>query len=317
MANIGGNEMKLDGRSLISLNDFTTSEIEGIVDIALEIGKDQRSYGDVLAGYVMGALFYESSTRTRLSFESAMLRLGGKVLGFSDASTSSTKKGESLADTIRVMDDYCDIIVLRHPKEGSALLASQYSTVPLINAGDGGHRHPTQTLTDIFTLKMEFGKISGLKIALCGDLKFGRTVHSLLETLSRWKNNHFILISPEKLRIPEWLRTNLCEKGIEFSEITDLQEGIKDADALYMTRIQKERFFSEEEYLKLKNTYILNAKRLDNSPKRMIVMHPLPRVNEIHYNVDDDTRSRYFQQAAYGVPARMALLALLLGRWPQ
>lgn len=309
--------MKLDGRSLISLNDFTTSEIEGIVDIALEIGKDQRSYGDVLAGYVMGALFYESSTRTRLSFESAMLRLGGKVLGFSDASTSSTKKGESLADTIRVMDDYCDIIVLRHPKEGSALLASQYSTVPLINAGDGGHRHPTQTLTDIFTLKMEFGKISGLKIALCGDLKFGRTVHSLLETLSRWKNNHFILISPEKLRIPEWLRTNLCEKGIEFSEITDLQEGIKDADALYMTRIQKERFFSEEEYLKLKNTYILNAKRLDNSPKRMIVMHPLPRVNEIHYNVDDDTRSRYFQQAANGVPARMALLALLLGRWPQ
>ena len=309
--------MKLDGRSLISLNDFTTSEIEGIVDIALEIGKDQRSYGDVLAGYVMGALFYESSTRTRLSFESAMLRLGGKVLGFSDASTSSTKKGESLADTIRVMDDYCDIIVLRHPKEGSALLASQYSTVPLINAGDGGHRHPTQTLTDIFTLKMEFGKISGLKIALCGDLKFGRTVHSLLETLSRWKNNHFILISPEKLRIPEWLRTNLCEKGIEFSEITDLQEGIKDADALYMTRIQKERFFSEEEYLKLKNAYILNAKRLADAPEGMIVMHPLPRVNEIHYNVDEDPRSRYFQQAAYGVPARMALLALLLGRWPQ
>ena len=307
--------MDLKGRNLVSLNEFTTSEIEGIVDVAIEMSGDITRYGDMLDGHILGALFYEASTRTRLSFESAVLRLGGKVLGFADASTSSTKKGESLADTIRVMDDYCDIIVLRHPKEGSAQLASQYSTVPVINAGDGGHRHPTQTLTDIFTLKKEFNMITDLRIALCGDLKFGRTVHSLLETLSRWKGNSFALISPEKLRIPEWLRSYLRENSIDFIETDDLEVGLKNANALYMTRIQKERFFSEEEYLKLKNAYILNTKRLKNAPPKMIIMHPLPRVNEINYEVDADERSRYFDQAANGVPARMALLALLLGRW--
>ena len=307
--------MDLKGRSLVSLNEFTTSEIEGIVDVALEMSGNMRKYGTLLQGDIMGALFYESSTRTRLSFESAILRLGGKVIGFADASTSSTKKGESLADTIRVMDDYCDIIVLRHPKEGSAKLASQYATVSIINAGDGGHRHPTQTLTDIFTLKKEFKRMTDLRIALCGDLKFGRTVHSLLETLSRWKGNSFVLISPEKLRIPEWLRSYLIDNNIDFAETDDFEEGIKNTNALYMTRIQKERFFSEEEYLKLKNAFILNAKRLKNAPPEMIIMHPLPRVNEINYDVDDDERSRYFSQAANGVPTRMALLALLLGRW--
>jgi len=307
--------MDLKGRNLVSLNEFTTSEIEGIVDVAIEMSGDITRYGAMLDGHILGALFYESSTRTRLSFESAVLRLGGKVLGFADASTSSTKKGESLADTIRVMDDYCDIIVLRHPREGSAQLASQYSTVPVINAGDGGHRHPTQTLTDIFTLKNEFNRITDLRIALCGDLKFGRTVHSLLETLSRWKGNSFALISPEKLRIPEWLRAYLLENNIDFVETDDFEEGIKNASALYMTRIQKERFFSEEEYLKLKNAYILNTKRLRNAPPKMIIMHPLPRINEINYDVDTDDRSRYFNQAANGVPTRMALLALLLGRW--
>jgi len=309
--------MELKGRKMVSLNEFTTNEIEEIVDAALEISTDITGYGKLLQGYIMGALFYEASTRTRLSFESAMLRLGGKVVGFADASTSSSKKGESLADTIRVMDDYCDIIVLRHPKEGSAKLAGQFSTVPIINAGDGGHKHPTQTLTDLVTLKKEFARISNLKIALCGDLRFGRTVHSMLETLSRWKGNSFVLISPEKLRIPEWLRSNLEEMYIDFTEITDLETGIERADVLYMTRIQKERFFSEKEYLKLKNAYILDVKRLKNSPSEMIVMHPLPRVNEIDYDVDNDDRSRYFQQAANGVPARMALLALLLGRWRQ
>ncbi len=307
--------MEMKGRRMISLNDFTTNEIEEIVDVALEISEDITGYGRVLEGCIMGALFYEASTRTRLSFESAMLRLGGKVVGFADASTTSSKKGESLADTIRVMDDYCDIIVLRHPKEGSAKLAAQFSTVPIINAGDGGHKHPTQTLTDLVTLKKEFARISNLKIALCGDLKFGRTVHSMLETLSRWKGNSFVLISPEKLRIPDWLRSNLTEMDVDFMEITDLRRGIENADVLYMTRIQKERFFSEKEYLKLKNAYILNTKRLKNSPSGMIVMHPLPRVNEIDYDVDNDDRSRYFQQAANGVPARMALLSLLLGRW--
>jgi len=309
--------MELKGKKMVSLNEFTTNEIEEIVDVALEMSEDITGYGRLLEGYIMGALFYEASTRTRLSFESAMLRLGGKVVGFSDASTSSSKKGESLADTIRVMDDYCDIIVLRHPKEGSAKLAAQFSTVPIINAGDGGHRHPTQTLTDLVTLKKEFARISDLKIALCGDLKFGRTVHSMLETLSRWKGNSFVLISPEKLRIPDWLRSNLVEMNIDFKEITDLETGIEEADVLYMTRIQKERFFSEKEYLKLKNAYILNVKRLKNSPSGMIVLHPLPRVNEIDYDVDNDDRSRYFQQAANGVPARMALLVLLLGRWYQ
>ncbi len=309
--------MGLAGRNLVSLNDFETSDIEQMIELACDMSRNMRDYGDLLSGFIMATLFYEASTRTRLSFEAAMLRLGGKVLGFSDASTTSSKKGESLADTIRVIDDYSDVIVLRHPREGSAMMASQYSTVPLINAGDGGHRHPTQTLTDLFTLKNELGRINGLKIAVCGDLLFGRTVHSLLETLSRWKNNSFRLVSPDELRIPEWLRSNLEKKNIDFLETSDLIEGMEGADALYMTRIQKERFFSEEEYLRLKNAYILNAKRLRYAPEKMIVMHPLPRVNEIHYDVDGDERSRYFDQAAGGVPARMALLALLLGRWPQ
>lgn len=307
--------MDLSGRNLVSLNDLETSEIARIMDVALEISGDIRKHGDLLSGHIMAALFFEASTRTRLSFESAMQRLGGKVLGFSDASTTSSKKGESLADAIRVIDDYSDVIVLRHPREGSALLASQVSTVPLINAGDGGHRHPTQTLTDMFTLKKEFGRIDGLRIAVCGDLLFGRTVHSLLETLSRWDNNSFNLISPTELKIPDWLRDNLEKKGIDFIETRDLSKGMKNADALYMTRIQKERFFSEEEYLRLKNAYILTAKRLSTAPERMIVMHPLPRVNEVHYDVDRDPRSRYFVQAAGGVPVRMALVALLLGRW--
>lgn len=306
--------MDLKGKNLISLNDYTKAEIGHILKTGLELSKDRKIYAELLRGLVGGMMFYEPSTRTRLSFESAILRLGGKVLGFSDAGSSSTKKGESLADTVRVMDDYCDIIVLRHPREGSALLASSYSTVPLINAGDGGHRHPTQTLADIFMLKKEFGRITGLKIAICGDLKFGRTVHSLLETLSRWEGNSFNLISPKELRIPVWLRNKMDAADVDVMESNDLKKGMADADVLYMTRIQKERFFSEEEYLKLKNAYILNADKLRDAPEGMIVMHPLPRVNEIDYDVDNDQRSRYFEEAANSVPVRMALVSLLTGR---
>ncbi len=309
--------MALQNRSLVSLNDFDKEDIEKIVDTGIAISKDVYAYGDLLKGSIAAVNFYEPSTRTRLSFESAVLRLGGKILGFTDAGSTSAKKGESLADTIRVMDDYCDIIIQRHPKEGSAKLAAQFSTVPVINAGDGGHRHPTQTLTDLLTLKKEFGKLTGLKVALCGDLKFGRTVHSLLETLSRWQNNSFNLISPKELRIPKWLRSNLENKGIDFMETTYLEEGIKNADVLYMTRIQKERFFSEEEYLKLKGAYVLTRKKLQKSPEHMIVMHPLPRVNEIDYDVDKDSRSRYFEESANGVPVRMSLLAHILGRWEE
>lgn len=308
--------MELKGRSLVSLGDFALEEIERIVDVGIEISNDIKGYSHLLKGCIVGMTFHEPSTRTRLSFESAVLRLGGRTLGFADAGSTSSKKGESLADAIRVIDDYCDIIVQRHPREGSAKLASDFATVPVINAGDGGHKHPTQTLTDLLTLKKEFGRLTNLKIAICGDLKFGRTVHSLLETLSRFEGNSFSLISPKKLRIPKWLKSYLEKKDINFIETGSLAEGMEGANALYMTRIQKERFFSEEEYLKLKGSYILNRRKLQDAPENMIVMHPLPRVNEIEYDVDgDEKRNRYFQQAANGVPVRMALLSLLMGRW--
>lgn len=306
--------MSLAGRHLIDPNDFTLEELQQIVELGLTFYQDPQSYHDICKGKVLGTLFYEPSTRTRLSFESAMLRMGGSVLGFSDANTSSVRKGESIADTIRVMDDYADILVMRHPREGAPKLASEYSTVPIINGGDGGHQHPTQTLTDLITIQHYLGKIEGLRVALCGDLLFGRTVHSLLKTLSRFPNMEFFLVSPPELKIPQHLRTSLLEEyQVKITETASLEEVLPQVDILYMTRIQKERFFNEEDYVKLKDTYILDQKKLIHTKKSLLILHPLPRVNEIHYDVDDDPRAKYFDQAKLGVYVRMALMALLLG----
>lgn len=306
--------MSLKGRHLIDPNDFTLQELQQVIDLGLKIYETPAKYADVCKGKILGTLFYEPSTRTRLSFESAMLRLGGSILGFADANTSSVKKGESVADTIRVLDDYADILVMRHPREGAPKLASQYSTVPVINGGDGGHQHPTQTLTDLITIQHYRGEIKNLKVAFCGDLLFGRTVHSLLRTLSRYPNMSFILISPEELRIPAHLKEEVIEKyGVEIIETTSLEQHIEEIDILYMTRIQKERFFNEEDYVKLKDSYILRREKLKDAKQDLLVLHPLPRVNEIHYDVDDDIRAKYFEQAKLGVYVRMALIALLLG----
>lgn len=306
--------MTLQGKHLIDPNDLTLEEIQQIVDLGLKIYKNPAEYSEVCKGKILGTLFYEASTRTRLSFESAMLRMGGKVLGFSDANTSSVVKGESIADTIRVMDDYADILVMRHPREGAPKLASQYSTVPVINGGDGGHQHPTQTLTDLITIQYYKGQIKNLTVAFCGDLLFGRTVHSLLKTLSRYPNIRFILISPPELKIPYHLKEEILQNySVEILETNCLDTYIKEIDILYMTRIQKERFFNEEEYVKLKDSYILNMEKLKDAKEDMLILHPLPRVNEISYDVDNDSRGKYFQQAKLGVYVRMALIALLLG----
>ncbi|SDK01535.1 aspartate carbamoyltransferase [Natronincola ferrireducens] len=306
--------MSLKGRHVIDPNDLTLEEIQEVVDLGLKIYSNPSAYAEICKGKILGTLFYEASTRTRLSFESAMLRLGGSILGFSDASTTSVKKGETIADTIRVMDDYADILVMRHPREGAPKLASQYATVPLINGGDGGHQHPTQTLTDLITIKHYKGEIKNLKVALCGDLLFGRTVHSLLKTLSRYEGMKFILISPPELKVPYHLKNEILENyDVEIVETNCLETHMPEIDLLYMTRIQKERFFNEEDYVKLKDSYIVNRDKLQNAKEDMLILHPLPRVNEINYDVDTDPRGKYFEQARLGIYVRMALIALLTG----
>lgn len=306
--------MSLKGRHLIDPNDFTLEELDEVFDLAGRIIRNRDAFGSICKGKILGTCFYEPSTRTRLSFESAMLRMGGTVLGFSDASTSSVSKGESIADTIRVLSTYADVVVMRHPKEGAPKLASEYSAVPVINGGDGGHQHPTQTLTDLLTIRQYHNTLDNRTIAFCGDLKFGRTVHSLISAMSRYKGSSFVLISPSELKLPEQLKTSLTEKyNIKIHETESLEEVINQVDVLYMTRIQRERFFNEADYMRLKDSYILDRSKLRNAKENMLVMHPLPRVNEISYDVDADKRAVYFKQAEYGIYARMALMALLLG----
>ena len=294
--------------------DLSVEEIDELIDIANDIIKDRTRYQDVCRHKILATLFFEPSTRTRLSFESAMLSLGGSVLGFSSASNTSTSKGESVSDTISVVSSYCDIIAMRHPKEGAPLVATRKSTVPLINAGDGGHNHPTQTLTDLLTIYREKGRLDNLTIGFCGDLKFGRTVHSLTKAMSRYKNIKFVFIAPSELKIPEYLKHDLLDaKNLDYKEVETIEEVIEDLDILYMTRVQKERFFNEQDYIRLKDTYILDLKKLEKSKSDLIVMHPLPRVNEIAIEVDDDPRAKYFDQVQNGRFMRMALILKMLG----
>ena len=302
-------------KHLLSPLDLSVEELDKLLDVAGDIAADPSKYAHVMTGKKLATLFYEPSTR--LSFEAAMLNLGGSVLGFSSADSSSASKGESVADTIRVISCYADICAMRHPKEGAPLVASIHSRIPVINAGDGGHQHPTQTLTDLMTIRALKGHFDGLTIGLCGDLKFGRTVHSLINSLVRYNNIHFILISPKELRVPDYIREDvLTAKGIEFEEVTSLDEVMPKLDILYMTRVQKERFFNEEEYLRMKDYYILTREKMALAKEDMIVLHPLPRVNEISVEVDDDPRAAYFKQAQYGVYVRMALIMYLLDMIP-
>ena len=299
---------------LIDPMDLSVEEINELIDIANDIIKDRTRYQDVCRHKILATLFFEPSTRTRLSFESAMLSLGGSVLGFSSASNTSASKGESVSDTISVVSSYCDIIAMRHPKEGAPLVATRKSTVPLINAGDGGHNHPTQTLTDLLTIYREKGRLDNLTIGFCGDLKFGRTVHSLTKAMSRYKNIKFVFIAPSELKIPEYLKHDLLDaKNLDYKEAETIEEVIEDLDILYMTRVQKERFFNEQDYIRLKDTYILDLKKLEKSKSDLIVMHPLPRVNEIAIEVDDDPRAKYFDQVQNGRFIRMALILKMLG----
>ncbi|MCB8562601.1 aspartate carbamoyltransferase [Faecalibacillus intestinalis] len=299
---------------LIDPMDLSVEEIDELIDIANDIIKDRTRYQDVCRHKILATLFFEPSTRTRLSFESAMLSLGGSVLGFSSASNTSASKGESVSDTISVVSSYCDIIAMRHPKEGAPLVATRKSTVPLINAGDGGHNHPTQTLTDLLTIYREKGRLDNLTIGFCGDLKFGRTVHSLTKAMSRYKNIKFVFIAPPELKIPEYLKHDLLDaKNLDYKEVETIEEVIGDLDILYMTRVQKERFFNEQDYIRLKDTYILDLKKLEKSKSDLIVMHPLPRVNEIAIEVDDDPRAKYFDQVQNGRFMRMALILKMLG----
>ena len=304
-------------KHLLSPLDLSVEELDRLLDVAADIAADPSKYAHVMDGKKLATLFYEPSTRTRLSFEAAMLNLGGSVLGFSSADSSSASKGESVADTIRVISCYADICAMRHPKEGAPLVASMHSRIPVINAGDGGHQHPTQTLTDLMTIRALKGHFDGLTIGLCGDLKFGRTVHSLINSLVRYNNIRFILISPKELRVPDYIREDvLTAKGVEFEEVTSLDEVMPQLDILYMTRVQKERFFNEEEYLRMKDYYILTREKMALAKEDMIVLHPLPRVNEISVEVDDDPRAAYFKQAQYGVYVRMALIMYLLDMIP-
>ena len=299
---------------LIDPMDLSVEEIDELIDIANDIIKDRTRYQDVCRHKILATLFFEPSTRTRLSFESAMLSLGGSVLGFSSASNTSASKGESVSDTISVVSSYCDIIAMRHPKEGAPLVATRKSTVPLINAGDGGHNHPTQTLTDLLTIYREKGRLDNLTIGFCGDLKFGRTVHSLTKAMSRYKNIKFVFIAPPELKIPEYLKHDLLDaKNLDYKEVETIEEVIEDLDILYMTRVQKERFFNEQDYIRLKDTYILDLNKLEKSKSDLIVMHPLPRVNEITTEVDDDPRAKYFDQVQNGRFMRMALILKMLG----
>ncbi len=300
-------------KHLIDIMDLSVSEIDEILELAGEIIASPDDFSDVCRKKKLATLFFEPSTRTRLSFESAMLSLGGSVLGFSEAQSSSAAKGESVSDTIRVVSCYCDIIAMRHPKEGAPLVAAMKSSVPIINAGDGGHNHPTQTLTDLLTIKRELGKFSGLTVGLCGDLKFGRTVHSLISALSRYENVKFVLISPEELKLPEFNRKEVLERGgIAYSEVTSLEDAMPELDVLYMTRVQKERFFNEADYLRLRDSYILTPEKMALAKENMRVLHPLPRVNEISVAVDEDPRAAYFRQVLNGKFVRMALIMNLL-----
>ena len=292
--------------------DFSTEELDKLFDLANDIENNPSKYAHKCDGKILATCFYEPSTRTRLSFESAMLRLGGQVLGFSDAASSSASKGESVSDTIRAVSCYADICAMRHPKEGAPMVAASRSKIPVINAGDGGHQHPTQTLTDLLTIRSKKGRLGNFTIGLCGDLKFGRTVHSLINALVRYENVHFILISPEELRIPSYLRDKLTDMGVSFEEVIRLEDVMPQLDLLYMTRVQRERFFNEEDYVRLKDFYILNKQKMELAKDDMLVLHPLPRVNEISVEIDDDPRAVYFDQVQYGVYVRMALILTLL-----
>lgn len=299
----------LKGRSLIEPMDLSLEELDELLNLAGKIIENPAAYADVCKGKVLATLFYEPSTRTRLSFEAAMLRLGGSVMGFSSADSSSAAKGESVADTIRTIACYADIAAMRHPKEGAPMVAAMSTDMPVINGGDGGHQHPTQTLTDLLTIRTLKGRLDNFTIGLCGDLKFGRTVHSLIKALSRYENIKFVLISPEELRIPDYIREEILIKNkIEFKEVERLENVMDELDVLYMTRVQKERFFNEADYIRLKDSYILDAEKMESAKSDMIVMHPLPRVNEISTEIDSDPRAAYFKQAKYGMFVRMALI---------
>lgn len=300
-------------RHLMSPLDFTAEELDRLFDLANDIERQPEKYAHICDGKILATCFYEPSTRTRLSFESAMTRLGGRVIGFSDAASSSASKGESVSDTIRVISCYADICAMRHPKEGAPMVAAEKSGVPVINAGDGGHQHPTQTLTDLLTIRSLKGSLGDFTIGLCGDLKFGRTVHSLIHALVRYDNIRYIFISPEELRVPDYITDMLKSKDISFQEVIRLEDVMPQLDLLYMTRVQKERFFNEEDYVRLKDFYILDSAKLTRAKDDMLVLHPLPRVNEISVEVDDDPRAAYFKQAQYGVYVRMALILTLLG----
>ncbi|MDD2969809.1 MAG: aspartate carbamoyltransferase [Lachnospiraceae bacterium] len=300
-------------RHLMSPLDFTTSELDKLFDLASEIEKNPKKFSNTCNGKILATCFYEPSTRTRLSFESAMYHLGGNVLGFSDAASSSASKGESVSDTIRMISCYADICAIRHPKEGAPVVASNKSSIPVINAGDGGHQHPTQTLTDLLTIRSMKGRLENFTIGLCGDLKFGRTVHSLINALIRYPGIQFIFISPEELKIPDYIREDVLDKNkISYKEFVRLEDCMEDLDLLYMTRVQRERFFNEEEYIRLKDFYILDKNKMALAKEDMLVLHPLPRVNEISVEVDDDPRAVYFKQVQYGVYVRMALILTLL-----
>ena len=300
-------------RHLLNPLDFSVEEIDSLLSLARDIEKDLPKYAHVCDGKKLATLFYEPSTRTRLSFEAAMLNLGGSVLGFSSANSSSAAKGESVADTIRMISCYADICAMRHPKEGAAFVAAQKARIPVINAGDGGHQHPTQALTDLMTIRSKTGRLNNLTIGLCGDLKFGRTVHSLISAMARYEGIKFVLISPQELRVPDSIREDVLKANqIPFEEVDSLDAALGSLDILYMTRVQKERFFNEEDYIRLKDCYILDRKKMKLAKENMFVLHPLPRVNEISVEVDDDPRAAYFDQAQYGVYVRMALIMTLL-----
>lgn len=300
-------------RHLMSPLDFSVEELDKLMDLANDIEANPKKYAHACDGKKLATLFYEPSTRTRLSHEAAMLNLGGSIMGFSSAASSSAAKGESVSDTIRMISCYADICAIRHPKEGAPMVACQHATIPVINSGDGGHQHPTQTLTDLLTIRSLKGRLNHLKIGLCGDLKFGRTVHSLINALARYDDIEFVLISPEELRLPDYVRHDVLDKqNIPYTEVVRLEEALPDLDLLYMTRVQKERFFNEEDYVRMKDFYILDKAKMELAPPDMLVLHPLPRVNEISVEVDEDPRAAYFKQVQYGVYIRMALILTLL-----
>lgn len=305
-------------RHLMNALDLSVSEINSLIALSETIIEEPTRYSEICKGKKLATCFYEPRTRTRLSFESAMLNLGGQILGFSSADSSSAAKGESVSDTIRVISSYADICAMRHPKEGAPLVAAMHSSIPVINAGDGGHNHPTQTLTDLLTIKNMKGHLDNLTIGMCGDLKFGRTVHSLIEAMVRYSNVRFVLISPDELKIPDYLRKDtLDSNGIDYKEVNILEDVLPELDILYMTRVQRERFFNEEDYIRLKDSFILDKRKMKLAPEDMLVLHPLPRVNEISTDVDDDPRAAYFKQAQYGVYIRMALIMTLLEVIPE